>query len=399
VETTRGRRTTAAAALAALLAAAVLPLIARAADLEAVFVGHYGEPIASGLDENVSTRMRGHIEDIRIYPKGLQPTDADYLPQNFQRFGLKELLVVPVSFNDDLGDLLTAVENSAFDARSQGRYASAVPPQGRLVWPDDSAESIYGNFKTADPSGPRQELPGTGYWQILSQERGVLYIWTTGRDPAGYDDPDLASLDRYLMRLGPAPLPLERWRDIFGDPGGWMDEAISDHPLSGFLGWIAGPGILLLANAAVLLLLFPWDLRSKPGARSVLLHLVCFGNAFAAFTLAAALFEIFSMAGLFKNYGMIFSAELLLAAGAGWLLARRRKAERARGLRPFLLLLSCGALYWLCASAIGKPMNSLPGWVRYCPLYCDFSLALGAAFALVFSLTLTLREAPVHEND
>jgi len=347
------------------------------------YVGAYGEVLTFENGETVSTRMHGPIEDIRIYPKWdsrapkgrapvlFQPTKADYKPENFAALGLKQILVIPKSMPggfDQLDSLLDAKLKSLTD--SDG---TEYPPKGLIVWPDGSREFII-------------QGGGWEYWQIYSESPRNFYIATTGRDPANYDDPDLASLAKFLMNAGPAPLPLKEWRQVLsGNVPSWPLNP-EDPNL-----WIVL--IYLGLNALFLWLAFG---GRKLKTRIVGRCLFGFSNAFALLTAAAIAFEVFTMSGLFRNQFMVNFYLMILSAAACVLLTRHWRAKNPKT----TLIVSLAVIAYLAWLSYypPQPRELLVDWLDEVPFTIFFLFSEGIALALLFSLLMKPGEDLDHEN-
>ncbi|HVC08662.1 MAG TPA: ankyrin repeat domain-containing protein [Elusimicrobiota bacterium] len=355
------------------------------------YVGAYGEVLTFENDETVSPRMHGPIEDIRIYPKWdprvpkgrapvlFQPTKADYKPENFAALGLKQILVIPKNLSggyDQLDSLLDAKMRSLDKITSRvgmPSYNTEYPPKGLIVWPDGSREFIM-------------QGDDWKYWQIYSESPKNFYIATTGRDPANYDDPDLASLAKYLLSLGPAPLPLKDWRQVAKELYGDALPSWPANPVDPAL-WI--DACYLFLNALFLGLALK---GKKLKTRIVGRCLFGFANALAVFNLASGIFEVFTLT---KAYEDIMVAGFIFIAIACAFLARHWRARNIKTTLAISIPLAGGLAWTFYSTAEQMTLNAWLG-----ALIPDAILAfmLGLIIALVFSLVLKPGEEVHDEN-
>jgi len=375
VETTRGRRTT-AAALAAFLAAAFLPLIARAGAASpnvpapdsptALFVGNYGESFTFDSSKfAVSAQMHGRIEDVRLYPKNLHPTDADYVPKNFQALGLRELLVIPKDLQGGFSRLmmLVFVKRKAFAADSKINFQEFRPPEGGSQWPPNTTE-----FAVSFKSGPR-------VWQLYSQSHDQFFIWTTGFDPGQGADAPLQSLDGFLMRIWSAPQP--------GETADTLRFFLSQVPPVVFA---AG----LIAEAAFLLIAFA-PLGFLDRRRKILgLSLFGFSNGLAVYAFLVCLTQTYlPSVRIFPSFEIIDITGFILAGGACWLLARKLRASNV----TITMILSLAPItymiyeMWLEFLSEKTPLT-LSDWIGWTFLGPALMYVFGAVIGLVFGLAV-----------
>jgi hypothetical protein len=164
-----------------------------------VFTGHSGELLRFDSDWTAEAVMRGLTEEIHFHEKTTDPSKLsappyepkpqDYIPENFARMRLMELLVIPKNAPNSPATLRKLREIRDRELVASGVSYRILPPQhGYDNWPQDTfGVSISSPYRL---------------FQQYSQDRNNFFILTTGVVPEdsaqGYVMELFNSLQKYL---------------------------------------------------------------------------------------------------------------------------------------------------------------------------------------------------------
>lgn len=275
-----------------------------------IFVGHYGEILHLYSDWTAEAVMHGPMEVVRIHGKKVdnnkldsppfEPEAKDYIPENFTRLRLMQLLIIPKNVPGgyrnlkDLREAKTAeliASNLGFKLEQAGGYP----------WPDET-------FRVSISTPYR-------LFQLYTQDDNHFYIATTGLNP---EDPVLTSASEKLTN--------DLSTHLYS---GYFEHRIEENILRESLSRVLSPWGATCTLGA-LLWLFP--ARRDRLHRLRLFGKMTFGFSMASHLIALPLLFFSWRLGLDRvvNDGSIPLGIALLMPGLCWFASTRMGGERPR---------------------------------------------------------------------
>lgn len=157
---------------------------------ENVFIGHFGEIVRVPHFWAVDAKMQGPIEQVnfhfktidpmRMFSASFSPRAQDYVPENFARLRLMQMLVIPKDVPGGFPSLDVLRESKAKELSAAGNPYD-LRQVGEYPWPPDT---FWVSISTPYP-----------FFQLYTQSDKNFFIVTSGASPFGVDrkDPVLAN--------------------------------------------------------------------------------------------------------------------------------------------------------------------------------------------------------------
>jgi hypothetical protein len=343
-----------------------------------VFVGNYGEVLKYNPEYAVDAQMHGSKEVLIFHPRSLGltlPSDS-IRPENFEKQGLVELMVMPRKGSGEMPpnlaqmcyrrmlslDEMRKPVGVAFSQYkcSAGKGCSIVGTD----WPVDTCE-----FDIDAPFHLQQ---------VYSTSDKEFYVLSSGMD---LGDPRVVDLSLSLMRSlsGPQGEVSPKYLDTDAKPRNPWQEMLPEQPWPKI--WLFVNGLFLLVAALPLSL---WRKRRKRIGISAIL----FANAFIIYGLAVTALWHWLARPLKVDIAIGVPA-VCVAPLAAWLVARRLRAANQRAL--FVGTVLAGAPMLIIAFLARKDRPE-PAF-SYGPFFSYlFMFPVGLVLGIVFGSLIRFRQ-------
>lgn len=299
-----------------------------------IFIGNYGETFEFDNGQTVEAAMHGPVEVVRIHetsqhvpgshiPVLFNPTEEDFKPENFARFGLRELMIIPKGLPGGYKTLAELKAAKLVEISSASVIFHVLNrPQGSLQWPPGSFEVVT-------------DVPYS-LWQIYSESPKYFFIFSMGVNPYSYNGPR-------------EDTQLAIWLHDSFQRTDWSELALNRREL---MAWLASNGVFLLIAGLPIAL---WQQRRRILGLSLISF--CNGLFIYAYVLCAA--EQALGLGLVKTAKVVEVSALVIATAAALLVARRLRA-RNLGTVSAAMIATASYLVYEVANSQSAALSRLP---------------------------------------